>query len=330
MTTTIADTKPSTSGPLGIEQRLDALDRTLLGVLPRSERLALVAQVETRVRELAGGDAATESGLEFATEPEIAAEAVTRRPTPIGPKRRSRLALSSGILGIVALVMLFAMPVTYILVAFIAENLGEVVSMSLLGLHVLTVAVGGLVALIMGIAGLVSLSRRKGRLVGHGWAITGLCTAPLPTLVGGLLVLVTGLSLFAVQSVTVQQSLVPPPTYSYPENQASPYPSGPAMPASFPMSQPRSQAPTLSVPCEACPQPGRMVPATTFNPYQGGQSGYEPAKLSLPPAPASQGSYGPSEPTSLQPALPATTLPVPPPTAPPAPASSADQPPMLR
>ena len=329
MTTTATDTKPSTSGPHWMEQRLDALDRTLLGVLPRSERLALVAQVETRVRELADGNLAAESAPDIVAEPEIVAEAVTRRAAAIGPKRRSRLALSSGILGIVALVMLFAMPVTYILVAFIAESLGEVVSYSLLGIHVLTVAVGGLVALIMGIAGLVSLSRRKGRLVGHGWAITGLCTAPLPTLVGGLLVLVTGFSLFAVQSVTVQQSLVPPPTYSYPAIQASPYPSGPARPASFPMPLPGSQAPTLSVPCEACPQPARSVPAT-FNPYQDGPSGYEPAKLSLPPAPPSPGFYGPSEPTSPQPAPPATTLPVPPPTAPPAPASSADQPPMLR
>jgi hypothetical protein len=203
--------------------------------------------------------------------------------------------------------------------------------MGLLGIHVLTIAIGGLVALIMGIAGLVSLSRRKGRLVGHGWAITGLCTAPLPTLVGGLMVLVTGLSLFAVQSVTVQQSPSPSPVATYgPPIQASPYPSGPAMPASFPMPIPMSQAPTLSGPCETCPQPARTLPSTTFNPYQDGSSGYEPAKLTPPKAPASQGSYGPAEPTSLPPPLPAPTLPASPPPALPAPASSADQPPMLR
>ena len=33
-----------------INQRLDALDRVLLGLLPRNERLAMVADVEAKVR----------------------------------------------------------------------------------------------------------------------------------------------------------------------------------------------------------------------------------------------------------------------------------------
>jgi hypothetical protein len=203
MTTT--DTKLTTAEEQLIEQRLDALDRALLGILPRSERLAIVAQVETRVRELTDGTA-LESSAESAADSDVIAGAVSRRTSGAGPKRRSRLALSSGILGITALAMLFAMPITYLFVVTIGEDLGELVAYSLLGIHVLAVAVGGLVALIMGISGLVSLARRKGQMVGHGWAITGLCTAPLPTVIGGLMVLVTGLSLFAVQSISIESS----------------------------------------------------------------------------------------------------------------------------
>ena len=159
----------------------------------------------------------------------------------------------------------------------IGEDLGEIVAYSLLGIHVLAVAVGGLVALVMGIAGLVSLARRKGHLVGHGWAITGLCTAPLPTLVGGLMVLVTGLSLVAVRAISVETS--PPPqvvsmsTY-YPSPAATcgpalatPSASAPTMPASFSMPLPMSAAPTFCVPDDECPQ---LCPTSRSEPSQAG------------------------------------------------------------
>ena len=309
MTTAATDTKPSTAGPLGMEQRLDALDRALLGILPRSERLALVAQVETRVRELADGNTAAQSTLETALEPEIVASAVSTRASTSEPKRRSRLALSSGILGIVALVLLFAMPITYFVVALVGESFGELVSIGLLGMHVLTVAIGGLVALFLGIAGLVSLSRRKGRLVGHGWAITGLCTAPLPTLVGGLLVLVTGLSLFAVQTGAVDFSapnnVVPsttsygpiPPTESYAPNLATPYAPVPMMKASTPL--PLSAAPSYCPPGEATcppllpPSSNAIAPAThqapddwfpiPTSPNGPAPSSLQPLPLNVPP-----------------------------------------------
>ena len=258
---TTADTQSSSSEHV-IEQRLDALDRALLGLLPRSERLAMVAQVESRVRELTSSDPAAQSILETAAEPDEIAKAVSRRASGTGSKRRSRLALSSGILGITALAMLFAMPITYLFVMTIGEELGEIVSYSLLAIHVLVVAVGGLVALVMGISGLVSLARRKGQMVGHGWAITGLCTAPLPAVIGGMMVLVTGLSLFAVQSISVQSgtpvNVVSSPTY-YPAPAATCGPPGavycaPATtkPSSLPV--PLCAAPTFCAPGNNCPQ----------------------------------------------------------------------------
>jgi hypothetical protein len=307
-----------------IEQRLDALDRALLGVLPRSERLAIVSQVESRARELGSTGSAAES----------AEELVSSREALPASKRRSRLALSSGILGIVALVLLFAMPITYLLVMTVGEELGEFVSMGLLSIHVLVVAVGGLVAIIMGIAGLVSLSRRKGRLSGHGWAITGLCTAPLPTFVGGLLVLVTSLSLFAVQSVTVEGapgvatasasfpiSPVPPATYCEPCT-SSPYGPAPAMPANSPLPlrlgtaagsycAPQDEWSTAKPPAistkpaaVACPAPVELRPS----------SSYQLAPTAGAPAPAA---------AALTPAAPAPAAPA---TAAPAPAAPATAP----
>jgi len=312
MTTT--DSRPSAAAQPLMEQRLDALDRALLGILPRSERLAIVTQVETRVRELTDGNTAAESIAASAMEPEVISDAVIRRTTAAVPKRRSRLALSSGILGIVALAMLFAMPITYFLVAFIGEDFGEFISIGLLSIHVLTVAIGGLVALIMGIAGLISLSRRKGRLVGHGWAITGLCTAPLPTLVGGLMVLVTGLSLFAVQTGAVDFSApnnVVPSTTSYasPAANCAPASSMPEpMPATYPTSQ-AACAPASSLPAPSFPMPFSVSAAPSFCPSgevcspsvraaysedEYASPNAQPTRVAPVAPAASAGSYGPA------------------------------------
>ena len=284
LTMTTTDTKTVTGGQHLIEQRLDALDRALLGILPRSERLALVAQVETRVRELTDSNGAAESSSELAVEPEMIADAVPRGTTSVSSKRRSRLALSSGILGIIALFMLFAMPITYVVVSMVGEDLGEFVAISLLSIHVLVVAVGGLVALVMGIAGLISLSRRKGRLVGHGWAITGLCTAPLPAAMGGLMVLVTSFSLLAVQSVTVETSRNSPPvTVS-----TSSYNPAPPTPSHLPL--PLSAAPNLCAPGDQCPQlcpaPVAELSTSSFQAPATLQSVPAPTLPGAPPAPA--------------------------------------------
>jgi hypothetical protein len=77
---------------------------------------------------------------------------------------------------------------------------GEVVSISLIGAHLMAVAIGGMTAVGLGIAALVSLRRRKGNLDGHGWAIAGLCAGPVPMLVGGLAMVIGGWQLLEVQA----------------------------------------------------------------------------------------------------------------------------------
>jgi hypothetical protein len=168
-----------------IDQRLDALDRALLGLLPRSERLSLVADVEVRVRSANATDSPSQRPETSAADelPLVEASlAPARRRLRL---RRSALALTAGILGIVALVLLFALPVTYLVLASIAEGIGEVAAYLLISANVLVVALGGAAAVVMGIVALVRLNRRQGRS-GHGWAVTALCTGPLPALAGGL------------------------------------------------------------------------------------------------------------------------------------------------
>jgi hypothetical protein len=172
-----------------IDQRLDALDRALLGLLPRGERLAMVAGVESRVREACSGDPAAVQRLASPADETPLAEAAASRGQRSSGRRRSTLALTSGVVGIAALVLLFAMPLTYLVVATTAEAIGELTSYLLLSGNVIVVALGGAAAVIMGITALVRLGRRQGQ-VGHGWAITGLCTGPLPALVGGLAMIV--------------------------------------------------------------------------------------------------------------------------------------------
>jgi hypothetical protein len=203
-----------------IDQRLDALDHALLGLVPRHDRLALVAQAENRIREHAAANltamASFQASAVGATPGDWAQSGLpagTATFAPLKPlmvpasggmaaspgKRRSRLALSAGVLGIAALVLLFGTPVTYVFVATVGELFGEIVSISLIGAHLMAVAIGGMTAVGLGIAALVSLRRRKGNLDGRGWAIAGLCAGPVPMLVGGLALVVGGWQLLEVQ-----------------------------------------------------------------------------------------------------------------------------------
>jgi hypothetical protein len=181
------------------DQRLDAVDRALLGVLPRSERLAIVADIEARLRESGCADAAETAD---ATPAEASAVPAGRMP-----RRRSRLALTSGIVGIVAVAMLVGMPLMYLLVAMLGEVMGEEMAYGLLALSILAVACSGAAAVMMGITALVRLGRRRGG-VGHGWAITGLCTGPMPALVGmlGMLTFVLPLTMELMDSASVDSS----------------------------------------------------------------------------------------------------------------------------
>lgn len=249
-----------------IDDRLDAIDRALLGLLPRSDRQAIVAQVETRLGELAAAGADVQALRETLVEPHTPIETMTiglpaasslvsptaqatyhnvrhaRRPYI----KRSWLALSSGIVGMVALVLLFATPITYVMVVSVGQL--EEVAELVLSTHIATVTLGGTLAVALGIAGLVVLNRRAGTLAGHGWAVTGLCTGPLPMFIGGLIALAVGVQLFGSRSVRVAEvSGVPvyATSTSYPT--ASPYEAPPAAVSPGPtMSVTLANTPTLA------------------------------------------------------------------------------------
>lgn len=200
-----------------IDQRLDAIDRALLGLVPRGERLAMVAQVESRIRDLAAEEPVNETcvaqraislGLSDAGEVDGASALdqapIASRSTRIARRKLSRLALAAGVLGIIAAALFFLTPIIYFIVAMVGEMTDEMIAIGLLGAHTVTIAVGGLAAVALGIAALVQLRRRSRNLAGYGWAVTGLCTGPMPALVGGLVILVVGLQLLGSSVVRVQ------------------------------------------------------------------------------------------------------------------------------
>src|SRR5262249_7076405 len=229
---TTANTIPTAAEQM-IHQRLDAIDRALLGWLPRSERLALVAQVEARARELAagppadGGDAGTANCLELAgaAQPLPGASPMSAIAAPVfstACRRRSGVALTAGIVGIVALVLLFATPVSYLLAGFLGEIIGEIGAIALLGVHLGIVTLGGLAAMGLGMAALISLKRRRGTLGGHAWAITGLCTGPWPLLGGAEVGIILGVEVLgsmtmsaAVSEASTSEPVPPPAQASY-------------------------------------------------------------------------------------------------------------------
>ena len=184
-------------------QRLDELDRLLLGLLPRSERLTLVAGVEARVREL--GDN-VEIARELPAELSVAAVA----PSSSRPRaHRSRLAFSSGVLGIIAAACLVGSPVLFLALSIFGELLGEAFAMLLLGLIALLVTCGGGLAVFCGGVSLFRLARRDQTATGTGWAITGLCTGALPLLIGFVGILSLGAELLPTGGVYVSSTVTP-------------------------------------------------------------------------------------------------------------------------
>ncbi len=210
------NTMPHTAVQQLIEQRLDAIDQALLGLLPRQDRLAAIAQVETRIREIAASSPATAAQLDVSpralTFAGSAISNMTMEPlafpsqpqffglglggqVPSTQKKRSRLAIAAAVLGIVAIGLLFMIPVSYFVVMALSEVLGEVVAIGLLGTHAVALAMGGMAAIGLSLAALVNLHRRKEQLVGHGWAIAGLCAGSVPMIMGFAAVLFVGLEM---------------------------------------------------------------------------------------------------------------------------------------
>ncbi|MGH7139632.1 MAG: hypothetical protein ACREHD_28160 [Pirellulales bacterium] len=295
--------------PSGAQQsfdlRLDAIDRALLGLLPRHDRIEFVAQIETKLREFAEanpplaaepGEARPDHSDRFDDVVEAAAcSAGVRRPalarrTFSRRRTRSRLAVSSGVLGMVALALLAALPIVYFIVSMLDESGSATVW--LIGGHVTALAMGGLLAVALGIAALVVLNRHGGRLVGHGWAVTGLCTGPLPVFVGGLVALLMGVQLLAERSSTIGYTAAAP-VYS----QASGYPAPPtATPPNAGMNPYAGTVPPGPVAASYGDAPsslsGFAPPAPTTSPPQAFDpndmlgAGYEP-QVSSPEPPSS-------------------------------------------
>ena len=187
-----------------VERRLDELDRLLLGLVPRSERLAIVANVEARVREL--GELPTE----------VSASALPITATAIGRTgnraRRSRLAFSSGVLGIIVAACLIGSPVLYIALAIFGELLGETFAIILMGMIAVLITFGGGLAVCFGGVSLLRLARRDQTATGTGWAITGLCTGALPMLIGLVGILTLGVQLVPTEAVHVSWNVTTPAT----------------------------------------------------------------------------------------------------------------------
>jgi hypothetical protein len=238
--------------PVDVDRRLDLIDQALLGVLPRQERLAWLAQAEARMREAAvhpaSLSAAPLSGMAIAGPSAVVSEnfpnshagstlpasgwplAASATANPVGPPRRSRLAIFSGLSGITAMCLLCGVPIIYLIVAYTSELLGEFLAVSILGVYIATVGVMGLLAVGLAIAAFFALRRRTSQLTGHGWAITGLCTGPLPVLacgLGALLLLAEmGIGVHSVHEIhTGNTGVVPGPPPVTPSGPIPYYPS---------------------------------------------------------------------------------------------------------
>ena len=266
-------TEGAQAGPASqrIDERLDAIDRSLLGVLPRAERLELVAKIESRIRELlSAGDAAVEAALEGTLPTTTAREGLATQT----PKRRSRLALTAGIVGLVSVAMMIALPLAYILGSMRFDQLAlseEVVLVLLAGFHLATLLAGS-TAIVLGIAGLIAIARRQGKLFGSGWAVTGLCTGPLPVMAAGLPLLLFGLQFLVASNAVVTVNAAPSvavsaPYRTYPPSHgpvtSADYQYLPSAPTSLPAQY--SAAPATPYPDSAVP-PLPIAPAPTTEP----------------------------------------------------------------
>jgi hypothetical protein len=189
------------------------MDQALLGLLPRQDRQEIIAQVEARVKALQSAGTLAEAGLPL---PELFPEVAScRSATSARPVRSklSSLALVAGLLGIGALLLTFAMPLTYLLATVLEDLLGEAGIILAFGSHVALIALGGSAAVILGLAALVRLSRQSDRLRGRGWAFAALATGCLPMFVGCMLALMTSVSVVSSSSVaTVVNSPSAPAT----------------------------------------------------------------------------------------------------------------------
>ncbi len=179
---TVAEVQLSESVQTLIDSRLDTIDRMLLGRLSRQDRLAIVREVESQIFELIQEREHEELGrddvlavLARLDPPEAylpdATESVPMRPrTAFAPRApelvhtgRSGVAKASGILGLLALVLVLLDPVGFMLAEFTRS------------VTVMLILCGGMsvIASICSIVGLVlgAYARKSGV-----WAVVGMVT----------------------------------------------------------------------------------------------------------------------------------------------------------
>jgi hypothetical protein len=171
-----------------VDSRLDTIDRMLLGRVPRQDRLAIVREVESQIFDLLperdAGELSREDVLAVLArldppeaylpedDEEGPALSSIHLPAPADvsarPWRRGdpRAARASGILGLVALVLVILSPLVYML-AMLFQS--EILLFGLGGMVLLMVVVTGLLGLVLGV-----YSRVRG-----AWAVTGVVTSAL-------------------------------------------------------------------------------------------------------------------------------------------------------
>lgn len=214
-----------------IECRLDLLDRLLVGVVPRSARLAAVAQAEAclagKLAEL-GTDAPTDAQvlqiLSQVDPPETTLALTHARCTADGtlnvagvgqmatewfaPRGRpvSRKAITACVLGVAALGLMLACPMFFLSMEMLAD-LGEPLVYAILGTVLALLALCSAAAIVQSLYAFWSLRRSRGAETGYLWATVGLTLAVVPATASGL-VTTAVLGLF----LTNDAGAVTPPT----------------------------------------------------------------------------------------------------------------------
>lgn len=269
---------------VAIDRRLDEIDRALLGLLPRAERLAVMANVEERLSAL--GDEAPISAATAVDSPVMSISSSGARVR----SRRSRLAFSAGVLGIVAAVTLLISPLLFVVLSLVSEAVGEFIAISMMAMFSLLLVAGGFYAVSGGGVSLFRLAGRHQTSTGMGWAITGLCTGAIPMMFGLCFLLSVAAPLVESQFVEVTWNAAPAgpvpvagyvQSVDYPQAAmlpASPYGAMPVMPNSgMPVPPLPSQLPPPLPPDARAPIKPEHTPATKP------ETAKEPEQAPLPP-----------------------------------------------
>jgi hypothetical protein len=263
-----------------LESRLDAIDQLLLGCVPRGERQAIVADLEDRLRRAWINSAEIPIADGMAVEALAGRPAAALRPLPLVANehpefhqqssswpagvssriRRSKLAIASAILGLTAGGLLFASPIAYGVSALLAEMLDETLAIIALCAYVALILSMSTGAIAAGVIALWRLRRQQTEIVGRGWAITGLCTGPIPLGITGLITLFIGLQFLGEMGVSGLGATYAPPAASVP---VAGGPVEPVPAASLPLQAYAAPTePTSSIPLALEPSPGTLVPTS--------------------------------------------------------------------